>query len=351
MIQLLRKFIRETLDEAKMSRREIDKFSGDPVKDRWDIFLRRIQSGDTFLYEREVKRSGSGVPTGPKVQIPITISAQNNSALIGALTQKSPAHYVAAFSAGVEAFDVNTGARVVLNSPYDLVKDADFGSMDPFAAEKIQVDSLKGYLQSLLPRKKKSGIKIFVGQRGIVRVDDIKHVMGTGGGRAPKEDISLLLKGKPVAHVSLKSASNPAQMRQWGGISDLYHGSPSVAQNKEIQDFVAAVSAHYSSVRSEEVYRSVSPGVGRSAVYGDSLHVDLVAISRNLSLVLNPTYGPGVFEFSGGTIFYNPALPDQEWEPVLFATPSSIRNDLGIPNARLGVFPLGFANSKGATLI
>ena len=343
MSVLLRQFIREIFVEAKMSGPEIKKYSGVPGKDRWEIFLNRINAGDVFIYEPRVRTPKKGSLAAPqkKVQRAISISPKNNGALIAALTSKSVVDYVAAFSAGVEAFDVNTGAQIILRSPYDLVKDTDFGSTDPLLAEKIQVADLQAHLDSLKGEDRL--IKVFVGQKGVVPVDGINHIMGTN-----KEDIELLFKGQVVAYVSLKSANRPAQMMQWDGISELFNvtsGSTPTAQNTEIQDFVMDVDSYVKAYGVEYLYRDVSDDIARQAVYGPGLYVDLVAASRNTSFVLEPEHGPGVYIFSGN-VFYNPTLPDKNWKPVLFAMPNSTRNNLGVSGMRMGVYPVGFVNSK-----
>lgn len=313
-----------------MSGREMKKYTGVAGKDRWDIFLNRIATGDKLTYQ----------PNGqPSTQV--VIPGAQNPQLVAALTNKSPVDYMAAFKAGVQAVDVSTGAPITINTPYDIFKDTAFGSTDPYAAEKIQVSALKSYLSSLKRKKKKGNIWVYIGPaKGAVPVDDIKHITGP-----QKRDIALLYRGQEVAYVSLKSANNPDQMMQWGGVSYLMSAMTS---NLSVGQFASKVRSSFASGRSTPMYKLLKGDpIGLDAVYGDNRDVDLVAASKNLTFV---QCAPGVYCFSG-TVFYNPTLPTGYWEPVLMALPSSDRNDQGIPGARIGIYPLGFANAHGAILV
>ncbi len=320
-----------------MSGREMKKYTGVVGKDRWDIFLDRIKTGAVFTYH---PRRGTAKD--------VYIRPTNNQALIDALVKKSPSDYVTAFNMGVEAFDVNTGTREQLNSPYDLLKDAAFGSKDPFQAEKIQVDGLKTHLASLVGEE--NHIRVYVGpNKGIVPVDEIKHVVG-----GQKEDIILLFKKSPVAYVSLKSANSSKNMMQWGGISYLVKpkkGQPVKTYGGEASAFVSDAKTYFKNHGVTDVYRFIEDKrIAFEAVYGENGHVDLVSASKVPAFELDPQYGPGVYRFSG-TVFYNSDIPDRDWTPIFMAMPSSSRNNFGIGGGRVGIYPLGFATARGAVEI
>jgi len=316
---LLRQFIRVALDEAVMSGREIRKFTGVEGKDRWEIFLDRIRRSDPFILNI------SGRPNRP-----VLISGEQNPTLVAALKAKDVPAYHAAFKSGVLVTDPATDETFKVTASGKILKDEQFGSYNPLAAEQIQVDSLA----KVLANSKTGFINLYIGEGKIVPVSGIEHIRGK-----QKEDIVLLMGKERVGFVSLKYADHPDEMMGWGGISNLY------GAHEEVTHFIDDVSVNPSTSQ----YREIDdPNLALDAVYGEDRHVNLVAASKSLTLV--PTKDdPSVFQFSGN-VFYNPQMPKDFWRPVLLIFPSSTRGGKIIPGTRFGIYPHGFAMSKKARL-
>jgi hypothetical protein len=330
MNPLLRKFIRETLLEAGLTGKQLDKLNHPDGVKRFSEFLHRIRKGIHFQ-----------TTDGKIIQIHNT---PRNRHLVAALRAESWGDYNRAFKSGVEIEVLHDPADPtgglgfdIIKSGAKILKDPGFGSSDPFVAEKIQVSNLQVFLDTHGP------IPIYLGPTlGIETIDGLKYFgEETQDGVALKEDIALLSGGSQVALVSLKSADTPAEMMQWGGISDL------LALNiRDTTDFKGDADLYLSQNGPGSIAREIGdPNIAKTAVYGLSSKVDIIAASKSLTFSPSSDHG-GAYLFTG-QVFYKPQIPSGVWEPVYLTFPSSGRGG----GQRWGIYPRGFASSKGATFI
>jgi hypothetical protein len=303
---------------------------------RWSVFRDKIDGGRPFIFKTD---------GGP--EIPVTIPRDGNEALYGALEREDSAAYKAAFKPGVLAQD-SSGGNHRIESPSELRKDAEFGGRGKdsgWSAEREQIGQINAAI--LAARREGAGATGLQDDEALPPID-IRFGKFTAVGVVrcikvpgePKADVALVDKsGKEIAWISLKSASRPSEMNQWGGLTK-YATDPSVS---DFADFVRCL--HPNGVPGGTVYyqRIDSSSIALNAVWGgDSKrgvnNIDAVIASKD-PITLKPA-GDGSYEFSvkSGGIWLDKEIPSGGWEPVFFARKGE-RDTLGIPRTRVGVFP------------
>jgi mannose-6-phosphate isomerase-like protein (cupin superfamily) len=286
---------------------------------RFDVFLDKMRDGTAFM-------SADGNE--------FTIPLEGNEELVSALSNKDHVAYSQAFRAGVV-----TGEGQIIHKSSLIKKTGDFGGIQSQARlqkENIQIDQINQALESI-----GTPVDIDLGKRIARQVVACESVKGT-----PKADAALIDEsGAAVGYISLKYADTPKQMQQWGGVSNYKN-------HKEIKEFVANIksiiqqsagdrlnTAYYQIIKDEDLARSLVYGDGRTPENS----VDIVlASAQTIELVqVGARYA-----FKAKNMFSYPNVPSGAWSPTLYATYRKARNDLGIPNTRVGCYTLDYRNNK-----
>ncbi len=158
----------------------------------------------------------------------------------------------------------------------------------------------------------------------------------------PKADFTLDTENGPVIFLSHKDGTTPKHFQQYGGFKGF-------EEHKEIIAFVESVrTATNGALERKQSFKRalLSEEIKRKAVYGlgfgdKEFHKD------NCQAILQ---GPVKFEEqeSGDyTIICNhqvsnPDIPSGLYEPMLYVTFRSDRNNMGIKNARFGIYPADY---------
>lgn len=170
--------------------------------------------------------------------------------------------------------------------------------------------------------------------KSIVRAETVK---GT-----PKADFTLNTKEGPVIFLSHKDGSTPKHFQQYSGFKGL-------EDYDEIKSFVEAVkNATNGELESKQSFKRalLSDEVKRKSVYGLDFGSDSFG-KNNCQAILQ---GPVKFEAqeSGDYVIisnhqvHNPDIPSGGYEPMLYVTFRRDRNNMGIKNARFGIYPVDY---------
>jgi len=325
--------------------------NGNPTGSRWVVFKRKMDGGEKFT-----------LADGRAVVIPIKSSQSSaNAELYDAVKKENPVAYKAAFKLGVEAF-ASDGKPVVIISPTELKKDDDFKTRkgSPWAAEGRQIAALDAAIKAAVVE---SGAPINIKMGGVTA----KGVVGCrkGGSGAKADGVLVDENGESLAGLSLKYADAPSQMQQWGGVTK-YRGVGPVGRfeagllaykdvdSKADEPFVAPGEAYFMEIQDKSF--------AQESVWGPEGEVAaVIATKGTVSLKSAPRDG---FEFKveSGEIWYDRAVPEDDWRPVLAAIKGD-RNHLvradGVSRSdaevlmkvRVGVYPFGFLSGRKVTNI
>lgn len=297
-------------------------------RSRWSVFLDKMNSGSPFR-----------LTNGDDVVIPI----EGNAELVAALEAGNEIAYAMAFKAGVLTSDPD----VVLDNPKLLAKTKEFGGIGAgggLRAETRQAGEISAAITAAV-EENGGPIDIWIGTGGSNAQGVARGVVGINQVKSRKKaDVELVDgEGSVVAQISLKAASSAEGMNQWGGVS-AYLDDPAVAEfAADLQEWVAANGPIPSG---RVVVRAIDPSsqLALTSTWGGTPPnmLDLIiASSAPIALVADQQ---GVYEFMADYVWYSPEpIDDPEWAPTLTARPGD-RNDLGIPNTRVGVFPAGYRN-------
>lgn len=220
-----------------------------------------------------------------------------------------------------------------------LVKTPEFGSEDPefrLSKEKEALNSLDQQIKTLLNGK--TFIPLVVGNM-LVKAAGAVNTPGT-----PKSDFEIIDdKGNPVAWISHKDGSpaDPKKFGQWSGITKF-------ASHPEVISFAEGVAKNPPGKKQTALSRAIKDvDLQKKAVYGFNFGNDRFG-RDNVTTVLQ---GP-VKIIKNGRQYKLEALKEfkngedfpQEYTPVFTARYSSDRDDLGIHNTRIVIYP--FAGRK-----
>jgi hypothetical protein len=317
---------------------------------RWGVFRKKIDRSEPFILKIDDDQ-----------EIPVTIPRVENEVLYSALEREDYGDYKGAFRAGVTARD-SSGASRRIESPSDLRKDAAFGGRGKdsgWVSEKDQIDQINAAI--LAARREAAGaadliddealppINIKLGNFtavGVVRCEKVKDKP------EPKADAVLEDAEKNgISWISLKSASSPNEMNQWGGLSQ-YKSEPTGSSDAHgFANFIRCL--HPDGVPGGKAYyQTINSGsVAHKAVWGENSTqggisnrgvncIDAVIASKDPITLIPVGKGTGTYEFSvtSGKIWLDGEIPSGGWEPVFFARRGE-RDSFEIPRTRVGIFP------------
>lgn len=242
------------------------------------------------------------------------------------------------------------GRKITLNYPKDFYKTPEFGgkgSGSGTAAEDRYLTEFRNNIQKELIASKKNYILVKINGRTIHVADIISTPQTTK--RAPKADFSLLDEtGKQVGWISHKAGSKPTDFQQYGGLSD-----DAFTNNTEVKKFMTDIIALYPkglpsgvSVMRKTKNKDVILKSVYGTDYGKAAGIQNVDEFHQGSMTLKKSGQSYTIESTHkGT---NGTIPKGGgYDCIYFARYTSDRgaNVAGkfLPNARVGVFPLGKA--------
>jgi hypothetical protein len=161
---------------------------------------------------------------------------------------------------------------------------------------------------------------------------------------------------EPLAYISLKNARNPSDMNQWGGVSRYMSNSEVVNFVKRLKktleanpginanEFPPGMSYRSLEPLSEEFAQKICWGPDwMPGEQGGPNAVDMIYVCPASSVKLESA--GRAYRFVGVMTLYDGQVPPGKWKPYLWARRGD-RNDAGIKNCRIGVFPEEYRGSR-----
>ena len=257
----------------------------------------------------------------------VTIPVEGNDALVASLEAGDPSAFNQAWKAGVQTSDG------VMKSSGEIKKTEALGGER--AGKRLDKEDKQ--IQEIQDAIEAAGgvVDINLGRKVAEGVTSIESVSGT-----PKADAVLMAGDQVVGSISLKYASSPGQMQQWGGLTKLYEAG--VASVVEFIKDVQYVEDSNPTGRLDITYfREIDqPDIAQKICYGGGSwpenDCDLIIASQS------PIQIDESGNFVADHLFFNPDVPPGEWYPTLFARYSTGRGGgAGLKNVRLSLSPKG----------
>ena len=216
-----------------------------------------------------------------------------------------------------------------------IKKTTELGGKEPgstVAIEAAAMDDLNQTLEQL-----GHPIDIKVGNNIYKNIVGVKNTPGT-----PKSDFELFDKdGKSLIFISHKDCCTAKDFQQYGGLS-------AFKDNSEVQNFVNDIKKELNGdqmVRGGGFKRKVQDqDLALKSIYGlnygfPDFGINNVQIVCQGDIKVVPIKG-NIFELKSAHDMLNGTYPTEGYTPYFIATFRSDRNDLGIKQARLGVYPV-----------
>lgn len=308
-----RSFLKEELMStwATLQHNDLTKRGGD----RLEVFFDKIRDGDEFLTKKGL----------------VKIDKEEVNRLELEMPQRG---YSTTIKAGS-----NT-----LNYPKDFFKTPEFGGKGKgagTAAEDRYLGAFEKEIERVLTETGMPYLDLRIGKR-TVRCSGIRSTAQTGR-RAPKADFSIFdTNGDAVAWISHKAGRTGADFQQYGGLTDSIYNNIG-----EVQKFASDAKAKFPDgfKSGNTVYRKVEDEkVLGIAIYG----LEYGNSKRSKENVDEFHQGPmklkkvgKVWEIISNHKGFNGDIPTGSHEAYYVARYTSNVKYLGIPNARVGVFPKG----------
>ena len=281
--------------------------------DRGEVFLNKILKKEPF-----VLLSGEEVIFDPK----------KNKELVDALKNKQYAAFL------TNKLIDTKGNSYSLSK---LEKTKEFGGTGTGSGTRIEVEALAGLNQQL---QELGPVNVRVGKKIYKNIVEGYKVPGT-----PKADLALKDdSGKPVIFISHKDCCTAKNFQQYGGVAKDF------STNKEVISFASAVKKEIAKAGETEMLRGggfrrivKDKDLALKSIYGLGFGGDFnennVQILMQGNLRLEPVKD-GLYDLKSEHDIYNPTIPGEGYTPYLMATYRDGRNDLGIKNCRLGIYPI-----------
>jgi hypothetical protein len=216
----------------------------------------------------------------------------------------------------------------------DLLKNVDFGgkgSGSGTRVEDIALTDVNAKLQEL------GNIDVKLSENGKI----YKNIVGaTTVNGTPKADFTFNTESGPVIFISYKDGKGPKDFQQYSGFQGL-------SDHPEVKSFVDAVKAKTGGELKpgESFRRKIKDNtIKLKAVYGLDQKVGdygvnncQVILQGPIDLKLDNTDNAYLVEANHKVI--NPNLPSGDYEPYMYVTFRSDRNNEGVKNARFGTYP------------
>ena len=281
--------------------------------DRGEVFLKKILNKEPFTL-----LSGEEVIFDPK----------QNKELVNALKTKKYATFITTKL-------VDTKGNTYSLSKLEKTKD--FGGTGTGSGTRIEVEALSGLQQQL---NELGPVNVRVGKKIYKNIVEGYKVPGT-----PKADLALKNSdGKPVIFISHKDCCTAKNFQQYGGVAKDF------STNKEVVSFADAVKKQIADAGETEMLRGggfrrivKDKDLALKSIYGLNFGGDFnennvqILMQGNLRL---EEVKDGLYDLKSEHDIYNPTIPGEGYTPYLMATYREGRNDLGIKNCRLGIYPI-----------
>ena len=267
----------------------------------------------------------------------IIIPAEGNDALVFALESNDAAAFQAAWSAGVETSDGIKKVSGIIKKTEALGGERAGKRLDK---EVKQIGEIQAAIQAA-----GGTVNINLGGKVANGVTSIESIAGT-----PKAD-AVLLAGEPgqpggshVGYISLKYASRPSQMQQWGGLTKLYNDDvASVVEFIKDVQYIEETSpsgrigvTYFREIDQLDIARKICYGANFDTGKSGKNNCDLIIASQS------PIQIDKSGNFIADNIWANPDIPGGEWYPTLFARYARGRGGgTALENVRLSLSPKG----------
>jgi hypothetical protein len=216
----------------------------------------------------------------------------------------------------------------------DLLKTKDFGGKGKGSGtrtEDIALSDVNRKIQEL------GAINVKLSKNGNIYEGIIKASTVSG---SPKADFTFDTSSGPVIFISHKDGKGPKDFQQYSGFRGM-------SDYPEVQSFVDAVRDKTGGeLKSGDSFRRKikDPSIKLKAVYGSNQQVGNYGINNcqillqgPINLSLDPSDDTYLVEANHKIT--NPDLPTDSYEPYMYVTFRSDRNNEGIKNARFGTYP------------
>lgn len=286
---------------------------------RIDIFLQKIKDGEDFLTSKGL----------------VKILPSEHDKLSAEMRRSG---YTTVLKAKMGAAPTN------VTYPRDFFKTPEFGGKgvgSGTAAEDRYLSMFRKELEQVMVKDSQPDLSIKIGGR-TVKCIGIKSTTQTGR-YAAKSDFSLIgPNDQEIAWISHKAGRSASDFQQYGGMTD-----KAFTQNSEVQQFVTDVKKRFPNgmTPGSTVYREITDKqVIGMAVYGLN-YGSSVRNNENIDEFHQGTMSlvrvPGGYTIKSTHKGLNGDIPTGEYKACFVARYTSNVEYLGVPNGRLGIFPLG----------
>jgi len=170
--------------------------------------------------------------------------------------------------------------------------------------------------------------------KGIVKAETVKGV--------PKADFTLNTQEGPAIFLSHKDGTTPKHFQQYSGFKGL-------EEYEEIKSFVEAVrKASNGELEPKASYKRalLNDEVKRKSVYGLDQGSEEFGVNNCQAILQGPVkfeaQESGDYVIKANHQVNNPDIPSGGYEPMLYVTFRRDRNNMGIKNARFGIYPVDY---------
>ncbi len=216
----------------------------------------------------------------------------------------------------------------------DLLKTKEFGGKGEGSGTRVEDIALSDVSKKI---QELGAIDVKLSENGKIYKDIVEAVTVNG---TPKADFTFNDKTGPVIFISHKDGSKPKDFQQYSGFQGL-------SDHPEVKSFVDAVKAKTGGELKpgESFRRKIKDNtIKLKAVYGLDQKVGdygtnncQVILQGPIELKLDNSDNSYLVEANHKVI--NPNLPSGDYEPYMYVTFRSDRNNEGVKNARFGTYP------------
>jgi hypothetical protein len=235
---------------------------------------------------------------------------------------------------GFKFFEDENGKEYSIS---DLMKDKDFGGKGEGSGTHIEITVLKGLLQQL---ENTGPINVKVGNNIYNNISGGYKVAGNH-----KADLILTnTESNPLVFISHKNGNSAKDFQQYGGVAKDFSTNPEVISFAEDVKKIIAEKGQTEMIRGGGFKRLINNkdllhksiyGIDFGKEFGENNVQILCQGKLRFDKVEDNTY-----ELTSEHNIYPPTIPDEGYTPVLMATFREGRNDLGIKNCRIGIYPI-----------
>jgi hypothetical protein len=182
-------------------------------------------------------------------------------------------------------------------------------------------------------------------QVGNIISKDCKGLFQQPQSGKPKAD--FYIEGKPKIYISHKDGNSAKDFYRWGGIS-------AYKEHEEVKSFIEYIKDNIENNEfksGQSFYRKIEDTkLKQQIVYGKDFDQELFN-ENNVNCVIQgniefDNIGGNLYELKGNKMWLNGEIPSGDYEPILFATYRSNRNDFQIKNSEILSIPLARAEQS-----